>query len=144
MYPNTISKPFLDLAPNFQTSCHYLQVSGDYQVPSPVCTLVKQRFLWEFVLAIQFCPNPNYCDHKIREAIKIYAIIFWSDAMDATWIFTIQKTCVSAVLQLNRRNTYKKIFKGSGPLTLSSIYMLRSAVFIKNDYSKFLFLENMN
>ncbi|KAF9799130.1 hypothetical protein SFRURICE_006390 [Spodoptera frugiperda] len=66
-----------------------------------------------------------------------YAIIFWGN--DTNWerVFKCQKKCIRAMCGLKQTDSCKEYFKKLGLLTVPSIYILESALFIKQNSTLF-------
>lgn len=66
-----------------------------------------------------------------------YGVVFWANSVEAERIFKIQKACLRAIFNLNQRDSCKQYFKQNKLLTLTSIFVLECALFVKNNYEHF-------
>lgn len=74
-----------------------------------------------------------YVHSRIR-----YGIIFWGNSTDTNRIFVLQKRCIRSILNLKQTDTCKHIFAKRNILTLVSLYIYESIIFLTENKSLFL------
>lgn len=62
-----------------------------------------------------------------------YGIIFWGNSTDKKYVFNAQKRCIRAMFGLSPRDSCRPYFKKYRILTFTSMYILETALFVKNN-----------
>lgn len=71
-----------------------------------------------------------------------YGIIFWARSTESERIFRLQKRCIRVIFGMRQMETCRTVFKNHGILTLYSMYIYESVIFVINNISEFKNLEH--
>jgi len=66
----------------------------------------------------------------VYAALK-YGIVFWGNSVDVNRIFLLQKRCIRSMFSLDWRDSCKPYFRNYGILTLSGMYIVETALFLR-------------
>lgn len=66
-----------------------------------------------------------------------YLIIYWGQATDINRVFILQKRILRLIFSLNPLDTCRTVFKGNNILTTACLLIYESAIFVKNNFTKF-------
>ena len=70
-------------------------------------------------------------------SILRYGVIFWGGSPHTNQLFFLQKRCLRNIVRIKQRESCKPYFKQLGILTMSCIYILEAACFVKKNYDYF-------
>lgn len=73
--------------------------------------------------------------HGLVAPLLRYGIIFWGNSVDKELIFKAQKKCIRAMCQINSTISCQPYFKNLKILTLPSLYIYESSIFVKSNLS---------
>lgn len=66
-----------------------------------------------------------------------YGVIFWGNSVNVKSTFILQKKCLRTIYSMYSDETLRNVFREKGYLTLTGIYVLEMAVFIKSNIQYF-------
>lgn len=75
--------------------------------------------------------------HGLVASSLRYGIMFWGNAPGKETAFIAQKRCIRAICNLQRTDSCKSYFKNLCILTLPSMYIHETAIFVRRNLSKF-------
>lgn len=75
--------------------------------------------------------------HGLVASTLRYGIIFWGNATGKESVFKAQKRCIRAICNLRSTDSCKPYFKKLNLLTMPSMYIFETAMFVKRNWSKF-------
>lgn len=75
--------------------------------------------------------------HGLVASTLRYGIIFWGNATGKHIVFKCQKRCIRAIYNLQTTDSCKLFFKNSKILTMPSLYIFETCMFVKNNPEKF-------
>ena len=67
-----------------------------------------------------------------------YGIICWGNSTNSKKLFTLQKRALRYIAKAKQQDSCKPLFKSLNILTLTSIYILECALFVKKNNDKFI------
>ena len=67
-----------------------------------------------------------------------FGIICWGNSSNCKKLFTLQKRAIRYISKAKKRDSCKPLFKSLNILTLTSIYILECALFVKKNYGQFV------
>jgi hypothetical protein len=67
-----------------------------------------------------------------------YGIIFWGGTTNSASAFKIQKRAIRTMLGLRKRTSCREFFKSLNILTLAGLYILETALFVRDNQQQFL------
>jgi hypothetical protein len=101
--------------------------------PNKACyaiRLIKPIVSLKILIMIYFC--------YVQSAIS-YGIIFWGSSHHTKGIFTIQKRIIRVIMNMNKRDSCRKIFKDLNIFPLQSQYIFSILIFISKNRELFRF-----
>lgn len=75
--------------------------------------------------------------HGLVASTLRYGIIFWGNATGKDMVFKCQKRCIRAINNLKTTDSCKPFFKNTKILTMPSLYIYETSMFVKNNLHKF-------
>jgi len=76
--------------------------------------------------------------HANFVSIIKYGIIFWGNASDTIRLFRLQKRCLRFMIQIKRTESCRSLFRMHNILTVTGIYIMESAMFVRKHPSYFI------
>ncbi|KAF9790104.1 hypothetical protein SFRURICE_002469, partial [Spodoptera frugiperda] len=90
-----------------------------------LCSKKQRQLLWVYRL------NPNK-----QNRVK-YGVVFWGQSTNREFVFKLQKRCIRAIYGIKKTDSCVPYFKKSKILTLPALYILETAIFVKNNLNLF-------
>lgn len=81
--------------------------------------------------------------HGLVASVLRYGIIFWGQSADKELVFKMQKKCIRSMLGLKSTDSCLPYFKSLKILTFPSLYILETALFVKNNPQLFKKLSDV-
>lgn len=81
--------------------------------------------------------------HGLVASLLRFGVIFWGNCSERERIFRAQKRCLRSMTGLKPMESCKPIFKSLGILTLTSLYILEVALFVKMNSQLFTKMEDV-
>lgn len=75
--------------------------------------------------------------HGLVASTLRYGIMFWGNASGKDMVFKCQKRCIRAICNLQTTDSCKQYFKSMKILTVPSLYIYQTSMFVKNNMYKF-------
>ena len=75
--------------------------------------------------------------YGLTESVLRYGVIFWGNSTDKENAFKAQKRCLRAMFKLNTTDSCKPYFVRYKLLTLTSLYILETVMFVRNNCNLF-------
>lgn len=66
-----------------------------------------------------------------------YGIIYWGNSVNVQSTFILQKRCIRTIYRLRQGESLRNIFRENNLLTVTGIYILELALFVKNNMEYF-------
>lgn len=82
--------------------------------------------------------------HSYVGSIIRYGILLWGNSCDMRRAFIAQKKCIRAIWEMDQMESCRSIFKKHKILTLPSLYILESVMFVRSHYNLFEKQDNSN
>ncbi|KAF9821776.1 hypothetical protein SFRURICE_001887, partial [Spodoptera frugiperda] len=70
-------------------------------------------------------------------ACDAYGVVFWGQSTNREFVFKLQKRCIRAIYGIKKTDSCVPYFKKSKILTLPALYILETAIFVKNNLNLF-------
>lgn len=123
--------------------CQFLGVTLDSQLnwKSQIDNLAKKIAAFSYALKVisrevtvtaSLEAYYAYVDSRLR-----YGIIFWGNSTELQRLFILQKKCIRRIYGLKRRDSCRPVFKESGILTLSALFVYELVKFVSINFSFF-------
>lgn len=82
--------------------------------------------------------------HSYVGSIIRYGILLWGNSSDMHRAFVAQKKCLRAIWEMEQVESCRPVFKKHKILTLPSLYILETVMFVRKHYSFFEQRDNSN
>lgn len=75
--------------------------------------------------------------HGLVSSVLRYGVVFWGQSTNREFVFKLQKRCIRAIYGIKKTDSCVPYFKKSKILTLPALYILETAIFVKNNLNLF-------